>query len=165
MVQVFTLLEIDRPADATVREWRTIARGAHESMGSRWATRYFRRHFTAGAKFLYGHAPRTQRYLRFKRALYGAGKAVQADVDNLLTGKLRAQLRSSMSVRGFPTRATVRAESLVYAPARVRRARGPHKIRELFRVIPAEAVDLAGHLHEQFHRRIRQLRTVKRFTQ
>jgi hypothetical protein len=147
----------DKPADVTVRAWRSILRGCHEAQGRYWQREILPRHFAPYARFKYGYQQRTQRYLAYKL------KTGRGMVDLVYSGGMQEYLTSTGIVRGFPSRATITMTGPRYVtPNPVgRRPNAPNLAKEVLSVAADERTELAQVLEQDFTRRLAQWRETR----
>jgi hypothetical protein len=177
MLPIYITLQVTRPPDITVRNFRRILRDAHQAMGQKWIKEILPGHFKPGAESKYGYAPRTDRYLNDKREgkkrevsirqrrrpTEARRRAIEGGMSPLVyTGTLRRTIKQSAKVRGYPTRATISLKVTDYAPLRRNTFTGidaqgrkrkaspqPDKIKEIFTVTDGEAQELSWYLQEK----------------
>lgn len=163
MILIKTEITEERPFDVTVRAWPKMKTRAHAAVGAYWHRRIFPRHFKFDAKNKYGHQKRTIGYQIRKQRMARKGKAeAPGTVDNVLTGRMRESLSRSMTVRSFPTRATVKMEGPRYALMRPFKSGQPNKGRELTTVTREEAAVLEQVLLEAMERELKQFRAKRK---
>jgi len=106
---------------------------AHKAGGDYWVNSILKRHFRAGAATKYGYRPRGAKYMRQKQR-QGYGR-----LPLVMTGDTReAATRTTVGVRGFPSRTTIRLFTPSYIPQRPRRANVPNMAAEIFAITPDE---------------------------
>jgi hypothetical protein len=165
VAKFYTKVTYDQPAEVTVRNWRTIMRESYADEGRYFMAVIFRRHFEGGAAQRYGYQHRTPKYLQWKQRQAALGLAVGGGrIENLLTGKLRTQLRETAQIRGFPTRVRITSDTPDYAPPRPRSSKQPDKIGEIYTILPSEGAELGAVLHEGVASRIARFARKKTVT-
>lgn len=183
MLPLYSELKLEKPPFVTVRKFRRAARRANYVIGSFWFRHIFKKHFRKNAKNIYGHAKRTDRWIKYKKRVYAASKAGEFKgevrpeapaTDNLWTGLLKRSVEIAI-IRGFPTRCSAYFSTPSYAPAFQKSlevsiitaaAKGrksnwknqPHKVREIFTHLPEEMQVLAHHADHEFHKQIEEAR-------
>ena len=158
----------DRPPDVSLRAWRReIVKPTNEDIGDYWHEKIFPRHFKPGAAQKYKHSKRTPGYLKKKEALARRGivKRVSGQIqDNVFTGRMRADLKRSRIVRGYPTRVTIKMMGPRYVTMRVYKSNQPDKAAELSYITADEEKELAAYGAERLQHHMATHRTTKRVT-
>lgn len=109
--------------DLVRREIRDATREGHREMGVLWAGPLLEEHFTERARLVFGHTPRTPRYLKRKRVLAAIGKVEDGGrVDIVFSGATkRAAMRARFAVRASHDKTEIPITGPAYFPARNRR--------------------------------------------
>jgi hypothetical protein len=173
MLAVLSRLKQTRPFGIVRDRWREIMRRAYEAVGRYWLEKFLPRHFQPGAASRYHYAFRSEAYLLRKfgtshSGLNAAGLprkehfSMLRQMDDqqplVLTGYMRDQVMKNNTVRGFPTRATVRLFGPQYMGAKLSSSYAgkadsdqskylavqPNKIKEMTTVLQSEAKELSG---------------------
>lgn len=135
-----------RPADIGRDPWRIIMRRAHQLMGEHWHQQFLPDHFTPQAKFRYRHQLRTRGYLKRKPSLPDV--IMGGQVDNVVTGYMMEQLKSSKAIRAYPSRVTIKMHGPRYVTMRSWKIRQPNKAKEIATVTADQKKTLAGVLKQ-----------------
>ena len=163
----FILIE-DKPIDVAMRAWRRdILKKAHEDVGDYWHEKMLPKHFKPGASQKYKHAARTPGYLKKKERLAARGtvKRVSGQLqDNVFTGRMRADLKRSRIVRGYPSRTTITMHGPRYVTMRVHKSNQPDKAKEITTITPEEEQELTVYFMERVEYYLAKYRAGKRVT-
>lgn len=144
MIPILINIKETRPPDVSIHAWRRISRSAHAAAGALWHSEMLPRHFDPVARNRYHYQPRTAKYLRRKQRAFAQGKAVAgADTPLVFTGLLRESLMRLGTVRGFPSRVSVRMSGPRYITMRPFQSNQPDKAAEVTRVTRQERSELA----------------------
>lgn len=115
---------------------------AHQTVCDFWQDNFLPVHFSSAARGRYGHDPRSEKYLRRKRALAKIGKVEDGGViDNVYHGDMRRALLGTRQ----ETRATPQKGEITFRGPRhmfIKVAGRPDKMREIKTVTGAEKQDL-----------------------
>jgi hypothetical protein len=153
-----------RPPDVSIRQWRTGMRDAWRGVGQHWQQQMLPRHFTRAAAGMYGHKPRTAKYLARKRrggfnrfaARLGMTVKYGGEVDNVLTGRMEESLRLPARIIAFPSRVTIRMIGPRYMTFNPRvGGNQPNKPAELTRLTSDEREELSDKYHRDVLARFR----------
>lgn len=163
MILIKTTIIEDRPLDVTVRAWPKMKTAANHKVGAYWRQYFFPKHFEYNAKNKYGHQQRSRGYLIKKQRMAAKGKAVApGTVDNVFTGEMKRALMSSVSIRSYPTRATVKMTGPNYALMRPYKSGQPNKGAELTAVTPEELHKLQQVMHDELERQLNTFRARRK---
>ncbi len=193
MLAVLSKLKQSRPYGIVRDQWREIMRRAYEAVGRYWLENFLPLHFKSGAASKYHYAFRSEAYLlrKFHEShgnLNAKGIARNQHFAQLrklddqqplvLTGYMRDQVLKNNTVRGFPTRATVRLFGPKYMGAKLSAsyrsksnndaskfaAVQPDKIKEMTTVLVSERKILSKVLVNAIAAGIRAVRGAERIT-
>lgn len=150
MINFVRILET-KPADVTVRQWRSIRHEVMRVMGMHWHQNMLPLHFTPNAARVYGYKPRDPVYLKRKeiaaeRGRMGARNVLpRAATDALtLSGTLRANVTQNSSIRTFENRFKLVMPGTSYTPDKPKRPNQPPIAQEVTRLLEREKKELAG---------------------
>lgn len=166
MLLIKTKITEERPADVSKRQWPKMLTVANAKAGTYWHKHFFPKHFVYSAKNKYNHQPRTRGYQIRKQRMAAKGvRGVLApgNVDNVFTGRMKTDLMASMTVRAYPTRASVKMTGPTYALMRPYKSNQPNKGDEMTRVTPDEEAKLAEVLDQEMTKQLKTYR-AKRVT-
>jgi hypothetical protein len=102
---------------------------SHKAIGVKYAVDLLPEHFGPGARRMFGYAPRTEKWLRFKENAKRFGRVIGGrqviggrDDDLVFTGRLRDQvlLSARFNIQAYPSRVTIRMSGPVYFTLRPR---------------------------------------------
>lgn len=171
MIRIRSKIIETRPPEVSIRNWRRITRDAHAEMGALWHREMLPKHFQQNARAIYKHKVRSKKWTSRKRALarrgrLGNGRAVQKGglVDNVFTGLLEDSLKSSATIRAFPSRVTIRMNGPRYISMRPFHSNQPDKAAEITTTTKAEAIQLAKVLNQSTTNALKALRAPKTTT-
>lgn len=146
-----------RPLDVARDNWREIMRAAYRAVGLYWIEHFLPLHFKDGAAERYRYKFRSAAYRKRKDIAYREGKPFQKYGDRViagssrplvLTGTMMRDVLETNTVRGFPTRCTVRMFGPQYMTTRFFRKNQPDKPKEITTVRPDEATVLSRVLRD-----------------
>jgi hypothetical protein len=154
-----------RPAGFSDRGWTEGCKTGMRAVGEWWEAEIKMRHFEADAASRYGYQPRTERYLRRKKAIAAKTWRVLegGQRDLVLHGQTRGAVRMRHTPRVFPTRLTIHIPTPSYVQMRPRTTGRPNLGEELTR-LTADEVQAAERLYatnlERFLDAWREARTI-----
>lgn len=149
MINFVRIIET-RPADVTIRKWRTVRHEVMRVMGMHWHQNMLPLHFEPNAANVYRFEPRSQNYLEAKLKAAERGTLGRRRVDPkaatdalTLSGTLRTNVTQVATIRTFEQRFKLIMPGTSYTPARPRSPRQPPIADEVTRLLEREKQELS----------------------
>lgn len=153
-----------RPFDVTVRNFSKFTKRAFAAGGALWHRRFLKDHFRQDAAQKYKHQPRTEKYLKQKKAKAKKSLGVKrgGTVDNVYSGTLEQSIKGFAVLQAFPKRVTVRMSGPRYLSMRPYKTNHPNMGAELTTVTEAENRVVLKEIEQEFIGQVNKQTTTKR---
>lgn len=154
----------DRPEGMSIRAHRRIRTEGNARVARYWHRKFLPKHFTTSNKVTYNHKPRTSKYLKRKRikAHFRPDLVKKGGiVDNVLSGRMEQAAKRNISLRAFPTRATLTMTGPRYMTMRPYKSGQPDKGAETTKVTRLEGRELEKVNGEHYEREMKKFKSRK----